>query len=225
MRSLLTPLMRFGESLLDQTRSADEVADYLARGSQWLMANIMQIEVDHPDWSAQVQLTLALLAELGLLDSAQALVSIRRVDVLPAHSAALAWRDGMAGRMPVSGAGVPEGTSGMLASLLEHDGVAAGDFVVGCVERIMRHVELRRAQAFPPRPGISIEGLWVEKHQAAMLLARASQILGDLRFLNAALKLNDLSYRHHRRFQLDLRHILYLRALAEQELALAKVGA
>lgn len=223
MRSLLSPLLRLGESILDQTRSVAEVVKYLELSSRELRANSEMIEVRAPRWAAHARLTLALLVELGYLDPVQPTVSVMRGDVLPTHNEAHAWMDELAGRMPVSRDGVPPGTSVMLASLLESEGASAGEFVIGCVERLLRHVELRRIQAFPSTTGTRADDLWLEKHQAAILLARAAEILDDLRYLNAALKLNDLAYPAHRHFQNDLRHILYIRALAEQELALRKV--
>ncbi len=225
IRSLVSPLLHLGESVLDPTRSTAEVVECLARGSRGLRVSLGIIEARSPDWAAHARLTLNLLAELGYLDPMQPPESLDRDTVLPTHGAAEAWREGLAGRIPVSRAGIPMGTSAMLASLLELEGLSAGDFVLECIERMMRHVELRRTQAFPPIAGTSGDDLWLEKHQAAILLARASDILGDLRYLNAALKLNDFAYRAHRRFQPDLPHILYLRALAEQDLALSKVRA
>lgn len=213
-------ILRLGEHVLDQTRSATEVADCLRRGSQALAADFGRVETDARDWVPQARLTLSLAAELGYTSAQPGAPAPGRRQVLPAAIEAAAWRDGLAG-IPVSRDGVPAGTAAMLTALLESEGVQAGEFTLTCVERMLRHVELRRAQAFPEPAG---GDRWLERHQAAILLARAADILGDLRYLNGALKLNDLAFPSHRTFKLDPGHILFLRALAEQEFALHKVG-
>ncbi len=213
-------VLRLGERMLDQTRSAAVVADCLQRGSRALAANLGRIETRNPGWEPQARLTLSLAADLGHISSQPGVPAPGRRDVLPPVGEAAAWRDGLAG-IPVSRAGVPAGTAAMLTALLESEGVRAGEFTLACVERMLRHVELRRGQAFPAPAGAE---RWLERHQAAILLARAADILGDLRYLNGALKLNDLAFPSHRRFKPDPAHVLFLRALAEQELMLRKVG-
>ncbi len=56
----------------------------------------------------------------------------------------------------------------------------------------------------------------------AILFARAARRRGDLRFLNAALKINDWAYSPHRRIRPGPRRGRYLLSLAEQEMALAE---
>jgi hypothetical protein len=225
MRRIFSSILHFGESMLDQAHTAAEVADYLAQGTRALVASLGEIEARHSSWRDQAYLTLRLLDEVGYLDPGQQTASVTRRDVLPPQAAAEAWSDGLAGRVPISRDGVAPGTSSMLASLLESEMAQASDYVIVCIERIMRHVELHRTNAFPSTAMLRGDDLWVEKHQAAILLTRAGDILNDMRYLNSALKLNDFAFRAHRRFQPDLRHTLFLRSLAEVELMLRKAGA
>jgi len=56
----------------------------------------------------------------------------------------------------------------------------------------------------------------------AVLFARAARRRGDLRFLNAAFKLNDWAYPVHRRIRPGPRLARYLLSLAEQETAVSE---
>jgi folate-dependent phosphoribosylglycinamide formyltransferase PurN len=87
-------------------------------------------------------------------------------------------------------------------------------------EMLLRHVEVERTQSLqlasvPP----SSVAAWIERHAVATHFARQARRDGDVRLLNAALKLNDWAYPRHRRGAESELEGWYALALAEQELA------
>jgi hypothetical protein len=89
-------------------------------------------------------------------------------------------------------------------------------------ERLLRHVEIARENALArSMPDLSRGQLALERWDAAILFARIAVRHSDLRFLNAAFKMNDWSLKRHSRppklaVELSARFVL---SLAEQELA------
>jgi hypothetical protein len=94
--------------------------------------------------------------------------------------------------------------------------------LTGPAELLLRHVEIRR------RGGLPVAGLawsageaWIERHAVAVFFSRQARRSGDLRLLNAALKLNDWAFRR-RRAACGEDAAWFLWALAEQEWTLAR---
>ena len=84
---------------------------------------------------------------------------------------------------------------------------------------LLRHVELRRKGSLRLRTSQRASQRWFEVHDSAILLARSARIYTDLRYLNAALKLNDWALPVHRRsVPVDLL-ARYLLAVSEVQLA------
>lgn len=101
---------------------------------------------------------------------------------------------------------------------------AAGDpqdagLVANGFESLLRHVETRRRSALTLRNSHDHREGWLEKHHVAVALSRHSCRTRDLRWLNAALKLNDWAFPVHQRLRPSLQLAHYLRAVAEQEAA------
>lgn len=91
------------------------------------------------------------------------------------------------------------------------------------LESLLRHVETLRERSLRTDPPLDRAAAWLERHDVAILFARAARRRRDLRLLNAALKLNDLSFRAHRRAAPGAPAARYLWALAEQERAQAEL--
>jgi len=71
------------------------------------------------------------------------------------------------------------------------------DYVAEVAEALLRHVGVRRQQAFPFRPeGLPYDAVpRLERLRWTLALLDAGRFFRDARFLNAALKLNDWHYR------------------------------
>ncbi len=89
-------------------------------------------------------------------------------------------------------------------------------------ERLLRHVEVARENALArSTPEVSREQLALERWDVAILFARIAVRHDDLRFLNAAFKMNDWSLKRYPQLSklgVELRARFVL-SLAEQELA------
>lgn len=133
------------------------------------------------------------------------------------------WFQGLEGNAVVGKDGLRSGAGAYLEQLLLSGEEACGESIKTELERLLRHVEVKRDLCLSPIvPAVSWDQAWVEKHRVAILFARHARRAGDLRFLNTALKLNDWAFSSHRK--MNPRHhagplMVYLRSLVEQEAA------
>ena len=88
------------------------------------------------------------------------------------------------------------------------------------LERLLRHVEVKRKEALIARQDTpDSDTLWLERHAVALLFCHQAIRSHDLRFLNAALKLNDWAFPYYQRPVSELRLAGYVQALTAQEQA------
>jgi hypothetical protein len=82
---------------------------------------------------------------------------------------------------------------------------------------LLRHAEIKRQAGFRLRgKGTETEN-WIEKHQISLALIRMTKRTKDLRYLNAALKMNDWAFPVMKRRKNDECLAWYCFALIEQE--------
>jgi len=98
----------------------------------------------------------------------------------------------------------------------------AREFLRQGIDRLMRHVEIFRQDSVPLRAGSGRKPdageQWSERVGTAIVLARVGRLAGDIRFLNAAMRLNDiLIMAARRRADSPQTKALLLLALCEQE--------
>lgn len=133
------------------------------------------------------------------------------------------WFDALPDGRPVARGRLHPGAGrALLARLEARPGARPGDLAAH-LESLLRHVETLRERALRADPPLSAGAAWLERHDVAILFARAARRRRDLRLLNAALKLNDLAHRAHRRAAPGAAAARYLWALAEQERALLEL--
>jgi len=121
------------------------------------------------------------------------------------------------GKVLANGKLVP-GSGCMLDWLAGHGDEAAKALVDDNLERLLRHVEVKRKEALVVQQDtFDIDTLWLERHAVAVLFCHQARRNHDLRFLNAALKLNDWAFPLYQKPVSELRLASYLRALTEQE--------
>ena len=131
------------------------------------------------------------------------------------------WRDSLPDGSVLTKEGLVHQTGKMLLSLLAVED-SSDVFVQGSLERVLRHVEVRRKASLQPHPPLSWSETWIEKHDVAYLFCVYARHSRDLRFLNGAMKLNDWGYRAHRRSASVEQTLSLVRAVLEQELILAE---
>jgi hypothetical protein len=99
-----------------------------------------------------------------------------------------------------------------------NEAVFHDSFVSDNLESILKHIETRREESLQDfDPVVDGEGLWFERLDIVILLARAARRKKDPRFLNTAFKLNDWYYSKLKRKSTQPEMVRFLLALAEQE--------
>ena len=133
----------------------------------------------------------ARLAALRWIDSPQtAEEDVEAPD--PLLDPARKWRLGLSPAGVLDKGRFAAGSGNFVGVLDRHGADEERAFAKAQAERILRHVEVRRALALSnPIPHLSRERLLIEKLDVAILFSRLARRNGDLRFLNTALKMND----------------------------------
>jgi DNA-binding transcriptional MerR regulator len=224
IRSFSSNLLQLGERLLERSLSQDAVEDYLQAAAKSVRQVLDESEAGESAWGADGILALKLIGDLGLHSDVPPESNSGETQVYDQQQIEN-WRQQLREGNPIRREGITVGTMPMLLALFIENGSESDQELRLVIEALLRHVELRRERALELSPPGSRESQWAERHYAAILLARAASAYQAPRYLNAALKLNDLAWQTHRRFRPDQIHMLYLRALAEVEVALRKVAA
>ena len=126
------------------------------------------------------------------------------------------------GRM-VSAKGLTASSGSNLLILLGDD-LGYEQLIGDNMERLLRHVEVKREQALQLDPPAPPKDTWMEKHAVSVAFSRWSRRHGDMRYLNAALKLNDWALPSHARSAFSPVLVRFLLALAEAEFTLESWG-
>lgn len=220
IRETLVHICTTAESILKATPSAGEVRQVILE----TFSSLSSLGPDNitPTAGRDVALTAKLLGNLQWLTYVPAYQSDSVVDSGLAVRAC-EWREGLPAGGVLDGGKFAAG-SGLFLDILDGQG-ASGDrlFALDAAERLLRHVEFKRqlalAQSFPD---LQPNRLMTERCDVAILFARAAVRHCDLRFLNAALKMNDWSLKRYGRRQRSLsveQRARFMLSLAEQEFA------
>ena len=206
-RMVLSPLIR----LVDDTVPAEVLRSFLRAAF---------LELDAADRSAGDDVSKDLARVRDLLEGTEILPDAAE---LPADEARAWARRCPEGRVIRKGTLVA-GSGRSLSRLDELDADDTRDFVDRNAERLLLHVESRRRQSLRDfEPAAAHSSAWIERHDVVVFFSRRARRRGDLRFLNAAFKLNDWAYPAHRRSPPAAQLARYLLALAEQERAAREV--
>jgi len=212
------PLFRWAARLLDESIPAAELRAFLARSlEQAERAFRSNQSLLPPPAPSELALACRLAAEAGIQANAST-IPIQPTEAATVSSGELQkWLGSLPEGKLILPRGIPVGTGDLLLALLESDVPEATALLPPMLESLLRHVETRRRDCLPLNAPGPVEARWMEKHAVAILFARASRRQRDLRFLNAAIKMNDWAYPGHRRLPVGPRLVRYLLALAEQE--------
>lgn len=112
------------------------------------------------------------------------------------------------------------GSVNKLLYLLEESDPSIQRAIHQTMEALLRHIEIKRQKSLRKfQPPLTRSQQRLERHAISVLFSRYARQEGDLRFLNAALKMNEWFAQHDRVFASALERVRRLRALAEQELS------
>ncbi len=131
----------------------------------------------------------------------------------------MAWEKGLGDGKVIHSGVVKAGTGYFLDQADHKEKVFRDSFVFDNLERLLKHIETRREhslQKFDPLDGA--DSPWLERLDIILLFIRTARRRKDPRFLNAALKLNDMYFLKIRRKSTLAEMVRFLLALVEQEL-------
>jgi hypothetical protein len=197
-RGWLGPIAELVESWLDDSVSAETYQHFLQRNATQL-GHALTEPVDQAAWAAEVSLALDNLRKTSFHIDAP---SFERVDPsleLPAREQAHNWFEEHSASGLVSKGTVERFTAAHLLTLIQEEGGPELNYIGSFLEALLRHVELRRKNCLQLRGRHGPSDRWFEVHDTAILLSRWAGRSSDIRYLNAAMKLNDWALVVHRR--------------------------
>ena len=206
---------RWTGGLLDLAKRILDDSQPVDRLHAFMQTSFKQIERDGgPGAHPEAGYAYFLAAKLGLVQPGPEMQPPE--PQIPSPSEFNRWRENLNEGRVAGPQGLAPGTGLMLLSLLENPRHEAG-FLESELERLLRRVEVKRQKALDSAEEHDRQAAWLERHAVAILFSRVARHTQDLRFLNAALKLNDWAYPAHRGLRSGPGLSRYLWSLAEQE--------
>lgn len=197
-RGWLSPIVDIAESLLDSSVTEEQYRKFL----QSSIDRLDRIDVESagpPIWASELSLAIDNLETTPFsLEVPERLKTASSFSV-PQRDDALNWFGDRSSRGVLSKGTVERFTAADLLSLLGQRDTAFSQEIEEALEALLRHVELRRKKSLQLRSAETPSESWYERHDTAILFARAARRWRDLRFLNAAMKLTDWALPVHRR--------------------------
>jgi hypothetical protein len=200
-------IVRAAKNWLDDSQSVERLLAFLDQ-------RLQQCAINKAAAGPEIAYAYQRAAELGLGSGMEKVVAPH--PNLPSREQFEAWRQDLPRERVIDRTGLAPGTGLMLLSILDAPGQHRS-FLQTELERILRRVEVKRQLALHLPPNDASQNAWMEKHAIAILLSRAAHVFQDLRFLNAALKLNDWAFPSHHRLHQGPQVERYLWSLVEQE--------
>jgi hypothetical protein len=159
----------------------------------------------------------ALLAKLGWIEMGNQQI-LDEIKLFSHIDAAERWMEKLYGSHVISQGVVMVG-AGENLDILDSQGTQE-EFVRSEADRLLRHVENRRRKSLGQfTESLDQQKNFKEKTEIAIFFSRYAQRHNDLRFLNAAFKLNEWLMVEYRKVQDTQLRIAFLLALAEQEIS------
>ena len=172
-------------------------------------------EPSHEIFDSNLDRIGALLTKLGWID-AEKDHSVGEIDSISHIDAAELWMERLYGGHVISQNVVVVDTGKNLDVLDSHS--SQEDFVRSEAERLLRHVENRRKKSLSQfSDNLDEQDAFKEKAELAFFFSRYAKRHSDLRFLNAAFKLNEWLMGSYRKVHDKQLREKFLLALAEQE--------
>ena len=224
MRKLVSSLLDLPIRWADESVPAGEMLQNLLSGYERLLQQFKANPGEfHGQKAKDLRETAKCLVEIGLIHSLPAeLQTMDEEDRTEAIAKARAWRDSLPDGKVLSKEGFVLGCGEMLDALDEYGGDKDRIFISDSIEKLLRHVEVKRKNSLRQVLPAQDETLTAcGRERIVILFCHAARRRKDLRLLNAVFKLNDWSFNQMKqtaRSTLDLT-CCHLRSLAEQEAA------
>jgi hypothetical protein len=216
--------LEWGSTFLDDAVPAATLQQFIADSLVYLMQVYRRDSSDWPDrMRSEFSQSLSNAAELGYGIQGQVPNERAWITFLPIQELVLRrFQELFEQSLLQDGFIQPDTGEVMTAMLLLEPDVVEPE-TRSWMERLLRHVEVRRKDSLPTHPTHSDQDRQLIRHDIALCFVTAARRWDDVRFLNAALKLNDWSYRSYRGRAIMPSLSRYLLALTECELALREV--
>lgn len=217
IRRPLESILEMAKSLVDDTVPQEDLYAYIERGLQRLNESLQERKLSGAEprvW--EIKHSAQKLRGLGVAT----LPMIAAVDIVP-HDHKPEPGPSIAQAVLNHGTIAFESVTALL-QMVDRGG-AISEAVDKEVESLLRHLEVRRKTGLEFTPTLQGHAKWRAVTSISLLFNRFARHKGDLRFLNAALKINDWTYRYYRKrteFPLD-----FLCALLEAEVLLREMTA
>ena len=215
--TLTRPLFSLARRMLDDAVPEDTLRAYLVENINRLLEN------DLDKWSPPDILGLHqcyLLLQMLNLPTPAWPERIPPPPNPPDEHALDAWIETLPNGFGLTRQKLLPGSGEMMINMLAHYPAKYENFLADNLERLLRHVEVKRKDCLPlTETGKNISAA-TEKNNISILFSQYTHSTGDARFLNAALKLNDWAFGTRKQLNTS-EQIRYLLALAEAEAALA----
>lgn len=213
--SRLAPLFHWLANRVDDSQPQDVLQSFLAHRLAGCSPETIAA-------SPELQRAAALASGLGLFTGAAP--PLPQVELSGLTMPELrAWIGALPKGQVGSLQGILPGSPARLHDLLLADLELERPALLHNLEYLLRHVEVKRRASLALDPPAAAPQVHLERCAASILFSQAARQLADLRFLNAALKLNDWEFQAHRRLAPGPQLWRYLLALAQAEQLLAEV--
>jgi len=212
IRKVLARLLESCAKHLDGFAQPEEIKTTILKG-------VSELRIpDNADAKLQKEMDdlKALLRQMGWLEGDE-------TDLAEAHQSPRpdeSWRALLDQERIFDTQGWQAGSAGKLLCLLEESDPLVQQAIHRTMEALLRHVEVKRQKSLQKfQPPLTRPQQRLERHAISILFSRYARQKGDLRFLNAALKMNEWFAKQDPRKTSMLEKACRLRALAEQELS------
>jgi len=212
MRKVLARLLESCAKRLEGFTPPEEIKTTILKG-------VFELRIpDNADAKLQKEMDdlKALLWQLGWLKEEQIVLTEAHPLLKPDEN----WRALLDQERIFDAQGWQGGSAGKLLCLLEESDPLVQQAIKRTMEALLRHVEVKRQKSLQKfQPPLARPQQRLERHAISILFSRYARQKSDLRFLNAALKMNEWFAKQDPRKTSMLEKVCRLRALAEQELS------
>ena len=225
LRNAASGLLLWGSKLLDDSIPADSLLQFI---SSQLTQLVNDYRKDPSDWSdrmiSELSSSLSNANDLSLRIEEGVQSERHWTTFLPTGERAMQRFMELSKHGVLHQGRIEPDSAELLTSMLLIEPNSFENEVATWMERLLRHVEVRRKDSLQIHPGGTHSEHALIRNDMALCFLTASHKWGDLRFLNAALKLNDWAFSSYRGRSESHSLTRYLLVLTECELALKEVG-
>jgi hypothetical protein len=217
-------LLEWGSLLLDDVIAVDTLQQFIVESLARLAEEFRR---DPSDWTdrmrSELSQSLSNAAELGFGIKEEFPGERSWTAFLPTQEQALRRLQELSQQGLIQDGFIQPDVGEVLTAMLLLESKVVEPETVSWMERLLRHVEVRRKDSLRTHPTQSDRDRNKVRHDMALCFMTASRRWDDVRFLNSALKLNDWAFPSYRGKSINPSLTRYLLALTGCELAVREV--